>query len=464
MSEESLTTKKRALFGLSAFPDQLTYQAFTVLVFTYYFAVVGIPIFQMWIAFFTWGVWNAINDPLLGALSDRTKQKGKLGKRKFYLVISVIPLAIMMILLFTVPAGIEFYYFVFVIFLFEFVYTLFDVNVNAIFPEMFPNENQRASVNIFIKGFTMIAVILASVLPTLIISPLVPLTNSPAEVARIQSMYITAGIVLAILTVIPAIPFLKYAVDEKEELDEQFEKRPPFFESLKHTLKNKTFVKFTIGNTMVWYCFTVLLTAFPLYAVFVLGIGEDSFLVGIMLMTALLSAAVLIPLHKKIGEKYGMRNGMIIGLSLWIVSLIPFVLLTDSELSRMLAIGVFAFMGFGLAAALFYIDILHGDVIDQDALKFGVKRSASFYGINALIHRISTLLSITTIALVFSGTGWAGYDPNPGVNVILGLRLLMFAFPALALIVSIICWKFYDLHGEKLAQMREELAKHPEIK
>ncbi len=83
---EPKSLKKRFLFGLSAFPDQLTYQAFTILVFTFYFAVVGIDIMLMMIAFIIWGIWNAINDPLLGALSERTKQKGKLGKRKFYII------------------------------------------------------------------------------------------------------------------------------------------------------------------------------------------------------------------------------------------------------------------------------------------------------------------------------------------------------------------------------------------
>ncbi len=464
MSDEPKSLKKKFLFGLSAFPDQLTYQAFTVLVFTYYFAVVGIPIFQMWMGFVAWGIWNAINDPLLGALSDRTKQKGKLGKRKFYLVISVIPLCLMMIFLFTVPAHIEFFYFLFIIFLFEFVYTIFDVNVNALFPEMFPNEKERASTNLFIKGLTVVAVIIAAVIPTLIISPLVPLTDSPAEVARIQSMYITAGIVLAIITAACALPFILGGIDEKEELDESFEKRPPFFKSLKITLSNKTFVKFTIANTMVWYCFSILLTVFPLYAVFVLGIEKDSFLVGIILMLALLSGAIFIPLQNKIGKKIGMRNGMMLALGIWIITLFPLVLLSNNDISIIIAMVAFTCSGFGLAGALFYTDILHGDVIDQDSLKFGVKRSASFYGINALIHRISTILSITTIALVFSGTGWAGYDPNPGVNVIIGLKLLMFLFPAIALIVAIIFWKFYELHGETLMKMREELAKHPEIK
>ena len=68
------------------------------------------------------------------------------------------------------------------------------------------------------------------------------------------------------------------------------------------------------------------------------------------------------------------------------------------------------------------------------------------------------------ITLVFYGTGWVGYDPNPGVDVIFGLKLLMFVFPAIALTVSVICWKIYELHGETLEKMREELAKHPEIK
>jgi len=462
MSEEPKSLKKKLLFGLSAFPDQLTYQAFTVLVFTFYFAVVGINIFLMWMAFVAWGIWNAVNDPMLGALSDRTKYRGKLGKRKFYLIISVIPLCLMMILLFTVPPQIEFIYFVVIIFLFEFVYTLFDVNVNAIFPEQFPNEEERASVNIFIKVFTLLAVIIASVVPTLIISPLVPLSGSPAEVARIKSMYITAGIVLAVICFVLGLPFILRGIDEKEETVEHFQKRPEFFESLKFTLKNKTFVKFTIANTMIWYCFSVLLTAFPLYAIFVLGIEQESFLIGIILMLALLSGALFIPIHRKIGAKIGMRNGMMLGLGVWIVTLLPLAFLSEGD--AVWAMIAFGASGFGLAAALFYIDVLHADVIDQDSLKFGVKRSASYYGINALIHRISTILSITTIALVFTGAGWAGYDPNPGVNVIIGLRLLMFLFPALALVIAILFWKSYELHGDTLDKMRAELAKHPEIK
>ena len=136
MSSETKTTKERILFGISAIPDQMTYQAFNLFVFTFYFAVVGLGTIPVMIGFIGWSLWNSINDPLLGGLSERTKFKGKLGKRKFYMVLTIIPLSLMMILLFTVPNAIQiiqFIYFIFIIMLFEFFYTLWDVNLNAVF-------------------------------------------------------------------------------------------------------------------------------------------------------------------------------------------------------------------------------------------------------------------------------------------------------------------------------------------
>ncbi len=471
LSEEKLTLKTKVLFATSSFPDQLTYQAFTIYVFTFYFAVVGLTMAEIWIGFILWGFWNMINDPLLGALSERTKQKGKLGKRKLYLIISFIPLSLMMILLFTVPAGFEFIYFVFIIFAFEFFYTMFSVNTNAVFPEMFPTEKQRANVNVFIKSFTMIAVIIASLVPTFVITPLVP-TLGPldsgysAEVASIKSMYITAGLILFVLVVIMAILFIFFSVDEKEETTTDFEKRPKFFESLKLTFSNKTFLKFTLGNMLIWYCFNIILTVFPLFAVEVLGITEGAIMIGIILMIGLLSAAIFQPVQSKIRSKVGSRKGLMIGLAIWIVTLFPLIFLSDSAISTTLAMVIFFTIGFGLSAALFYIDLLHGDVIDQDALKFGVRRAASYYGVNAFIHRFSTVLGITTIALIFSGTGWSEYDAitvDPALTI-LGLKALIFVFPAIALIGAIICFKFYDLHGEKLEKMRRQIEEHPELK
>ena len=474
MSEEKLSFKEKTLFATSSFPDQLTYQAFTIYVFTFYFAVVGLSMLEIWIGFVLWGAWNMVNDPLLGALSERTKQKGKLGKRRFYLIISFLPLSLMMVLLFTVPANFEFIYFILIIFAFEFFYTMFSVNTNAVFPEMFPTEKDRAAINVFLKSFTMIAVIIASLVPTFVISPLVPTLDKldpgyAAQVASIKSMYIMAGIILFVIVLIMAILFVFFSVQEKDEDTTAFEKRPSFIQSLKTTFSNRTFIKFTLGNMLIWYCFNVLLTVFPLFAVYILGHVEGSLMIGITLMIALLSAAIFMPIQSRIRSKIGTRKGLMIGLGIWIITLFPLILLSNNEVSRILAMVIFLTMGFGLSSALFYIDLIHGDIIDEDALKFGVKRAASYYGVNAFIHRFSTILGITTIAIIFSGTGWSEYLPNitdPSLLFLrdFGLKALIFVFPSIALVGAILFFKFYGLHGDRLEKMREELQKHPELK
>jgi len=177
------TRKERILFGLSAIPDQLTYQAFTLMIFTFYFAIVfwdtgPEAIGLIWIAYIIWGFWNMFNDPLLGSISERTKQRGTLGKRKLYLIISIVPLSVIMILLFSVPLAasstVKFIYFLVVILVFELIYTMYSVNTNALFPEQFPNEKERAKANQFIKGFTVLSVILATLIPFIVIGPLAP--------------------------------------------------------------------------------------------------------------------------------------------------------------------------------------------------------------------------------------------------------------------------------------------------
>lgn len=460
MSEDSKTFKDRFFFGLNGFPDQMTYQIFQLLVFTYYFAVIQIDLLLMLLAYIIWGIWNAINDPFLGSLSDR-KKYGRLGKRKFFIIISFVPLCLMMIFLFTVPVGLEIFYFLLIIITFEFVYTLFDVNVKSLFPEMWPNEKERTATNLILRGLTIIALLFTNLVPSIFIKKTVPATYppDPLEIAEIKLYYISAGIIVAIIVAITGLLFILFGIKEKEEIQEKFDMRPSFFGSLKLSFKNKTFVKLILANTMTWYVLTMLPAMFPLYSAYVFGI--DAFwYVGISLMLSFIIAALFMPLHRKIGFKFGMRKGFMITMVVMIGTLFPYLFFSDSDLSRILGIFVTASVGFGISGILFYFDILIGDIIDQDELKTGVKRSASFYGTNAFIHRFSIILFISTVALVFSGTSWAGgFIPTGTIDVIIGLKLLLFLFPSIACVIAFLFMYSYDLHGEKLANMRKEIQK-----
>jgi len=448
MSDQEVKFKDRFLFALNGFPDLMTYQFFQATVFVFYFTVIGIETFAMWIGYIIWGFWNMFNDPLLGYISDR-KKYGKYGKRKYFVIIAFIPLCLMMIFLFTVPTippGIEVFYFIFIIILFELVYTLFDVNTKSLFPEMWPTEQERSKTNVVLRIVTIFAILTAFMIPSF----LIPDIGGGGELPY----YIMSGIIVAVIVGVTGFFFVFFGIKEKEETQEQREKRPSFFKSLRMAFKNKNFVVLVLANMFTWFVLNMLTSMFSLYCTYVLGISESSkflglgpfLFYGISIVLAFVVAAIVMPLHKKIGLKYGMRTGFMITMVVMALTFIPFLFYGQDTLSRLFAIINAGVIGFGISGIMFYFDILMGYVIDEDEEKTGVKRSASFYGTNAFIHRFSIILFISSVYLVFQYTAWqTSFVPTGTLDVIIGLQLLLSVFPAIACVLAFILMYFFRL-------------------
>jgi GPH family glycoside/pentoside/hexuronide:cation symporter len=465
------TKKTRLFFSLNGFPDQMTYQFFTLTIFGFYFAVINIETIYMALGYSIWGIWNAFNDPLIGYLSDK-KSFGRFGRRRFFILVSFIPLCLMMIFLFTSPLApisdeIRFFYFLFIIMLFELIYTLFDVNVKALFPEMWPSEAERAKTNIWLRILTVIGILSAFLIPT-IIPPIIPDYNeAQLNPQGAQLTYIINGLIIAIIVLIIGALFVLYGIKEEKVVENRSKSSPGFLESLKISLKNKNFVLLVLANMMTWYVLTILTSIYQFYVQFVLGITDTSmafgifktfFYYGFSIILAFLIAIISMPIHKKIGTKYGMRNGFIINMGIMGSTFLFYLFFTNNTISHILAIIVSGAIGFGLSGILFYFDILMGDVIDQDEVKSEYKRSASFYGANAFIHRFSIILFIASVSFTFQYTPWSKeFNITDPSLVSLPLKLLFSLGPALACFAALLLMVFYDLHGEKLKKVRDQL-------
>ena len=172
VKEETYSHKKAIAYSFGQIPVITSYQGFTFLIFTFYFAVVGLNVVFITLGFIIWSVWNAINDPVLGTLSDRTHTRW--GRRLPWLMFSLIPVAIIMILLFTPPLilGItdqlsNFIYFIIVIIIFELFFTMFDLNYISLLPEIWHSVEDRAKINNTRQIFGIVGLIIAFILPTL---------------------------------------------------------------------------------------------------------------------------------------------------------------------------------------------------------------------------------------------------------------------------------------------------------
>ena len=467
-------------FGLGAMTDQMSHQMFQFLVFIYFYSVVGIKIEILAIGFFVFAVWDSINDPLMGPISDRTKSK--FGRRRFWILIITIPFALINFFLFffpglhTQPDWVKTIYFIGIIMLYDLFYTIFATNQLALFPEMFKTEKERSRANMWKNIMTIIGILIGFVMPTIFIgsevAPTVYAENVPQpiidmKVAELMSKYWITGGVVAILVIFGGFMFFKYGMKEDPVEITQKESDPGVFHSLKMTFKNKAFLLFIFANLFNWFVFKTLTTVVPLYGQFVLGFQEGDFMLTIMLLTAFLSATAFFPVMRWLGNKIGMRNAFIVSESIWIIALIPFALLQNGGYWLGLSHNTWAviFMGIngiGLSGAMFFVDILIGNIIDEDELKNGVRREGAFYGINALINRYSTILSIGAIALVFAGQGWETYIINPsaieGAALEVGIRWLMVGFNIAGILVVILFLIFFPLHGERLKKVKEQIA------
>ncbi|MBU0502725.1 MAG: MFS transporter, partial [Candidatus Margulisbacteria bacterium] len=165
---------RKLAYSFGAVATALSYQAFSTYIIFFYVDIVKLPPHLAATGMVIYAIWNAINDPLVGYLSDHTHSRW--GRRIPYIVFGAIPFGFVSYMLWRPPfveAGQVFplfLYFVFFICLFDAFYTITILNWSALYPEMFPHFKERTKVNAFRQTFGLIGLVLGVVSPPLIFS------------------------------------------------------------------------------------------------------------------------------------------------------------------------------------------------------------------------------------------------------------------------------------------------------
>ena len=444
--------KTKIAFSLGEVGDGVAYQTFAFLIFTFYFTIVKLPILWISAGFIIWSFWNAFNDPLIGVLSDKTNTKW--GRRFPWMLGATIPLAIVMIFLFLPPIQspdfLNFGYFLLVLFIFDTVYTAFNLNYNAMWSEMFISMKDRSEVGQIRGIFIIISLVIAFITPTIIIEDMTNLH----EYAYTHSQYVLVGIIAAIIILISFTICLKWGAKERKIFIQDSESAPSWKISIKYSFQNRAFRFFAIAALATWICNGILPIVIPLFATHVLHIAEDdSILIGVLLLAGFIVGALSMPLWTKIRQKKGARaTGMIMSIS-WIVGLLIFMWSFDL-ISGLITMAI---VGFGLGGSIYFYDQCIAEIIDEDEITHGSRRAGGYYGIVSFIIRLSGVINFFVIGVVFSGTEWSTYTPNPGIDVIWGLRFLIGIFPAIVLGIGLVSLYFYPIHGKYLEEIRSKL-------
>lgn len=452
---DSASTGKMVSYGFTAFIDSIVMASFGFTVFYYYEVEVGLSISLVGIAFVIFAIWNMINDPLVGYLTDKPRGWAKKwGVRRPWIFIGGFVTIIFFFLIFTPPAIDArkdpmpvFLYLILITCLFDTFYSLYTAHYKGGFVNQFRTNSERGKASGIMRliGESGALISVAILIPTIIIF------GDP-------SSFIRYGIALAIVMVIGMIIVIPGTKEDEEAIARYmagYEEREKlsFWKVLKAALTSKNYMLQIFAYTMFMITANLFMANMFYFVKDVLNLPASAAMP--VFLTYIIVLYVTVPIWVKVAKrigpiKVGKFSLVLIGIGLL------FNMITNSIIMLVIVFGIIGIFWAGYLAMYMAIQ---SDAYDEVTLECGCHQEATLLGISNFFARVAYLVIAVLIAVVHIATG---YNPDPNATqtptAVLGIRLLFSVIPAIFAFlggIALILW--YDLEGQKLMEMKTKL-------
>jgi GPH family glycoside/pentoside/hexuronide:cation symporter len=356
-------------------------------------------------------IWDAINDPLIGLLSDRLHTRW--GRRRPFLLWFAIPFGLSLLIFWYAPPWENqlalLTYVTLAFMLADTLSTIISVPYFSLGPEIAPAYDERTSLTSFRVFFQ-----LAAALTVVVAAPMI-VDGVLASGGTQQQGFLLVGAIFGASGVLPL--FLIVAFIRETSMPEQAQPLS-LRESLRVTWDNIPF-RFAVGIHMLnWSAVDMVAIVFPYYLLYwiaggnllakvnVLGIelAMESAFFGI-----LMSACILfLPFWLWLARKWDKRRAYMLGMVFWIG--IEFLIFTvqPGQMTYLLTLAGLA--GIGISSAYVLPDAMFADIIEWDELRTGRRREGIYFGIRSLVRK---LVGALTIFITLQLLGSSGYRSPP---------------------------------------------------
>jgi GPH family glycoside/pentoside/hexuronide:cation symporter len=369
-----------------------------------------------------YGVLDALDNPVFGHLSDRTRSRW--GRRRPYLVTGALVLAVTTIALFSVPGpvadsavGLAVWFAVFAITT-EMADSLINASYGALLPELFSHEKRRATANAVRQGAQLIALVIALAMTPVLARNVLGTEGSAVGYGRLAIIF---GVVSAAV-----ILWTAFGVREDPALNA--EAKPLFFRSVRQILSTSQFWTVGLVNACYGAAMALVLGGLQLYVHHTLGGSalDASILQLVVIAVSIGMLSVWAAVVRRKGAAWTWR----LALPVAAVGFVPMYFATD------LITGIFAGLtvAVGYSGVLATNDLVIARVLDADAARHGTHRSGLFLAAFGVLGRLN---GVVTAAALASLTLWFGYrsgaDPGPDPGQAFRVYLSLYPFALLVI-------------------------------
>jgi glycoside/pentoside/hexuronide:cation symporter, GPH family len=381
----------------------------------YYSDVIGLDIGFVGVIYMIFGIWNAINDPMLGVIIDRFRYTEERGKYVYFMRVTA-PLIVLsaFAMLFAQPAWNEwviFGVFLVLLFIFDTAQTAYSIAYTSYVLVAAPSKDERVDVSVIGAYVGNVGGFLATIIPTLL---LVGDNDKSITVLLFSGVLIINAVLywIAVRSIHDQAEMYKNDVQSSEGKLVGYLR-----ENAKEAFTSRAFVSFilyqVVGRGPYSFYFTPFL--YLMDHVFRFSGGQATIIdvsSGIVML-------ILVPFLGRWIKRVGTKTAIIVGslptaigfLSLyfvqgfWQVMLAYWVIILGSEFSNLSQ------------------RPMMGAIIDQDEQKTGVRKAGLFVGLNALLTIPVSGIQAAIFTTLISRYGFASGGVAQSARALAGIRI-----------------------------------------
>lgn len=415
---------------------------FSLLYMNFLTLVEGIPVATATIIIFVGKLWDAITDPLVGRLSDKTRSR--FGRRRLYFLIGIIPVFLSFVMLFY-SFGIsgeigKAVYHAFAYMFFGTAFTIVMVPYNAILSDITSDYNERTSfttVRMIISGASSL---LCAVLPSAIIKAVGGSVNGEAQ----KNGYLVMAVILGVLF---ALCWLIVFFGTKEKSNLNVPEKVTFKDWI-GVFKNKPYRNFLGIFLSFQIAVDLVLAIFIFYVdLVILKYKYYELMVGILLVFSV----IFLVFNGILAQKKGKVYPLYVGLPLWIITSIIFIFVDRNTPLYVLCI-LPILIAVGSSAGNLSTWSMLTDVYDIDEIITGKRREGLYSGVTTFLRKLASGIAVLILGLGLKGLGFdkdnynmikssaQNFDPAEYATegLVLGIKWMFIAIPIILCLICLI--------------------------
>lgn len=446
MDKTKITLKTKIGYGLSDMGGNLFFTIVNFWLLFFLTDMLGLNPAFAGLAIMIGKLWDAITDPLMGHLSDRTISRW--GRRKPYMVAGSIPLFILTVMLFTkvniTDQGLLMAYVTVIYCLVNTAYTVIFVPYTAMLPEITTDYHERTSMFGYRMGFALTASLIGSVLAL----PIVGMFSDQATGFTGMAVIFGLIMVITILLTVKMVPTVKY---EKRMV------KSGLLKSYLGVFRNKPFVLVLTAMILCFISLIVVHSSIMYYFTYVLNNPEAAVL-GILCLT--LASIVFIPVGLTVSKRVGKKTTWIAGM---IISIAGYILLYfASSVGLPLVLVSLVICGIGTSGTAVFAGACMADTMEYGCLKTGERNEGSYSGIGTFGQKVGMAFGAAFVGWMLAAFG---YIPEQAQTpeTIEGIKLVIALIPTVLTLIAAVVFKFYKLTEKEYNKIISEIETKAEV-